>query len=135
MENYKNLDRMMNDEFGSKHIQRTAELFVEGTRCDAAAYGYIYDNPAPFGLGQYISERTDLKFGTMHGDDMYLIFNNTVRAGYPYTEDELRIQRDMIDMLAHFAKTGVPEYAGQPLTQLRRTNGFRFDKITRSGMA
>lgn len=42
----------------------------------------------------------------MHGDDMYLIFNSTVRQGYPYREDELRIQRDLIDMLAHFAETG-----------------------------
>lgn len=63
MENYKNLDRLMNDEFSTRHVQRTAESFVKGTR-GATAYGYVYDNPAPFGLGQFISERTDLKFGS-----------------------------------------------------------------------
>ncbi|XP_037950553.1 esterase-5B-like [Teleopsis dalmanni] len=68
----------------------------------SAVYAYIYDNPADAGIGQSLSKRNDIDFGTVHGDDYFLIFHNPSRPKQLRSDEEIN-SRKFIKMLEDFA--------------------------------
>ncbi|XP_061386880.1 esterase-5B-like [Musca vetustissima] len=70
----------------------------------APVYGYVYNNPADFNVGQGLSKRTDVNFGTVHMDDLSLILPTSSRS--PPRSDEKRVSQNFIEMLVNFVESG-----------------------------
>ncbi|XP_073838534.1 esterase-5B-like [Musca autumnalis] len=91
----------------------TAVLFKDGVLdslklhkqySQAPVYGYAYDNPADYNVGQALSKRMDVDFGTVHMDDLSLILPTSSRS--PPREDEKRVAEHFIQMLYNFVESG-----------------------------
>jgi len=102
MKTYDRIHRMFSDELFLSAINKTIELHRDHS--ESKVYAYLYDNPAPYGLAGIISNRTDLDFGTCHGDDVFLIYNLPLRG--EFRKDEEIISKKLIDMVQNFAING-----------------------------
>lgn len=103
----------------------------------APTYFYHFHHTAPYGVGQYMSNGTDFKFGAAHGEDIHLIYSTQVFRGtnHPYTKDERQLIELLLDMYYSFAKTGEPhlgkyempaiEFNAQMLVKLTEIWGAR----------
>ncbi|XP_030385853.1 esterase-5B-like [Scaptodrosophila lebanonensis] len=70
--NYPALEKMFTDVLFKDGIEETMKLHRKHGR--SPLYAFIYENPLLFGAGQILSKRTDYQFGTVHGDDFFLLF-------------------------------------------------------------
>ncbi|XP_034656812.1 esterase-5A [Drosophila subobscura] len=100
MESYWDLQRLFTDVLFKNSVQIAVDLHRKYGK--SPVYAFVYDNPAELGVGQILSRRTDVNFGTVHGDDVFLIFNVPF---VPATRrpDEQIISRNFIKMLESFA--------------------------------
>nr|AAD39962.1 esterase 6 [Drosophila melanogaster] len=102
IESYSELQRLFTDILFKNSTQESLDLHRKYGK--SPAYAYVYDNPAEKGIAQVLANRTDYDFGTVHGDDYFLIFENFVRD-VEMRPDEQIISRNFINMLADFASS------------------------------
>ncbi|XP_016997184.2 esterase P [Drosophila takahashii] len=100
VESYWDLQRMFTDILFKNSVPISFDLHRKYGK--SPVYSFVYDNPSDSGVGQVLSNRTDVYFGTVHGDDFFLIFNvGTLRKDI--RPDEEVISRNFIKMLEDFA--------------------------------
>ncbi|XP_016966768.1 esterase-5B [Drosophila biarmipes] len=99
-ENYWELQQLFTDVLFKNSTQDSLDLHRKHGK--SPAYAFVYDNPADRGIAQVLTKRRDIPFGTVHGDDYFLIFENVVRDPQ-LRPDEKIISRNFINMLADFA--------------------------------
>ncbi|ALC45773.1 maker173 [Drosophila busckii] len=128
--NYAYVERIFTDAIYRNGTQAAMQLYRQHVK--SPHYAYVYDTPADNGLAQWLAQRTDIKFGAAHGDDMFMIFESPLRA--PLRADEQQITKHFIKMIEDAAQTdGIMAYsncvfqnnAGQSQLQLMaiRSNG------------
>nr|XP_016933231.1 esterase 6 [Drosophila suzukii] len=99
-ENYWELQQLFTDILFKNSTQDSLDLHRKYGK--SPAYAFVYDNPADRGIAQVLTKRRDIHFGTVHGDDYFLIFENVVRDP-ELRLDESTISKNFINMLADFA--------------------------------
>ncbi|KAH8380143.1 hypothetical protein KR009_009183 [Drosophila setifemur] len=99
-ESYWDLQRMFTDVLFKNSVPKVLELHRKHGK--SPVYSFAYDNPSVSGVGQALSHRADVNFGTVHGDDFFLIFNVGQLRGV-LRQDEVIISRKFIKMLEDFA--------------------------------
>ncbi|XP_054734133.1 esterase-5B-like [Anastrepha obliqua] len=99
IDTYLNVQRMYTDVLFRNGVEQAIRLHRKHGR--SPVYAYVYDNPGEEGIGTALSGRRDVKMGTVHGDDFFLIFNNTVRS--KIRPDEQIISHKFVRMLEKFA--------------------------------
>ncbi|KAH8419064.1 hypothetical protein KR222_003238, partial [Zaprionus bogoriensis] len=122
---YLDVQRMFTDALYKNGTQLSIELQRKYGK--SPIYAFVYDNPADQGVGQWLSQRSDIFFGlytflnliklmaimfpslgSVHGDDFLLIFENSIRQ--PLRPDEREISKHLIGMVQRFAKSGTLVY-------------------------
>ncbi|XP_037718539.1 esterase 6 [Drosophila subpulchrella] len=108
-ENYWELQQLFTDILFKNSTQDSLDLHRKYGK--SPAYAFFYDNPADRGIAQVLTKRRDIHFGTVHGDDYFLIFENVVRD-LELRLDEQIISKNFINMLADFAlsDSGILKY-------------------------
>ncbi|CAD7002340.1 unnamed protein product [Ceratitis capitata] len=102
IDTYSNVQRMYTDVLFRNGVQQAIRMHRQ--YASSAVYAYVYDNPAEEGIGELLSHRSDVKMGTVHGDDFFLIFN---RAGKTKIRpDEQLIAQKFLRMLENFVAKG-----------------------------
>ncbi|XP_052845028.1 esterase-5B [Drosophila gunungcola] len=99
-QNYWELQMLFTDVLFKNSTQDSLDLHRKHGK--SPAYAFVYDNPADRGIAQVLTKRRHINFGTVHGDDYFLIFENVVRDPQ-LRPDEKSISRNFISMLADFA--------------------------------
>ncbi|XP_055376169.1 esterase-6-like [Condylostylus longicornis] len=107
-ENYWNIQRMLSDELMIEPIQDAVKLQREFSK--APTYYYVYDNPPPYGFANVISNRPEMNFGTIHGDDLLLILKSNIRDSHPWTEIERNLSAKFLEMYENFVETGIAKF-------------------------
>ncbi|KAH8270425.1 hypothetical protein KR018_009950, partial [Drosophila ironensis] len=100
LETYWDLQQLFTDILFKNSTQDSLDLHRKYG--NSSVYAYVYNNPADRGIAQVLTRQRDVKFGTVHGDDYFLIFENIVRDPQ-LRPDEERLSRDFIKMLEEFA--------------------------------
>ncbi|KAH8255233.1 hypothetical protein KR038_006553 [Drosophila bunnanda] len=100
LESYWDVQRMFTDILFKNSVWESLDLHRRYG--NSPLYSFVYDNPPESGVGQLLSNRTDVYFGTVHGDDFILIFDlgalrTTIRP------DEEVISGKFMKMLEDFA--------------------------------
>ncbi|KAH8255232.1 hypothetical protein KR038_006552, partial [Drosophila bunnanda] len=132
MESYRDLQQLFTDILFKNSTQDSLQLHRKYGK--SPAYSFVYDNPADKGIGQGISQRRDVKFGTVHGDDYFLIFDNVARNPQLRPDEEV-ISKNFIKMLADFAvsEEGTLTYGECTFQDNVGSETFNLLKITRDG--
>ncbi|KAH8359512.1 hypothetical protein KR093_007350 [Drosophila rubida] len=105
VESYLDVQRMFTDVLFKNDTQVAIDLHRQHGQ--SPVYGFVYDNPADTGVGQWLAKRNDIFFGTVHGDDYFLMFGNRLRVP---RSDETVISRQLIEMLVEFAQSETLKY-------------------------
>ncbi|XP_023160323.2 esterase-5B-like [Drosophila hydei] len=100
-DSYLDLQRMFTDVLFKNAIQKVIEL--NHSQRKSPLYTYVYDNPPESGLGNWISGRTDVFFGTVHCDDLFLIVNTLLHG--KLRADEQVISKNFLQMLIDFVES------------------------------
>ncbi|XP_034487505.1 esterase-5B-like isoform X1 [Drosophila innubila] len=106
VESYLDVQRLFTDVLFKNDTQLAIDLHRQHGK--SPVYGFVYDNPAEKGVGQWLSKRNDVFFGSVHGDDYFLIFENSVRQ--INRPDEKVISKNLIKMLEDFAQGDTVRY-------------------------
>nr|AAU05624.1 yEst-6 [Drosophila erecta] len=101
VESYWDVQRMFTDILFKNSVPSSIDLHRKHGK--SPVYSFVYDNPADFGVGHLFSNRTDVHFGTVHGDDFFLIFNPGLFQKYKRPDEEV-ISKKFIKMLEDFAR-------------------------------
>ncbi|XP_017021360.1 esterase-5B-like [Drosophila kikkawai] len=131
-ESYWDLQQLFTDVLFKNSTQDSLQLHRKyGT---SPAYSFVYDNPADKGVGQALSNRRDVKFGTVHGDDYFLIFENGLRNPQLRPDEEV-ISKNFIKMLGDFAVSdkGILTYGECTFQDNVGSETFNLLSITRDG--
>nr|CAA61458.1 carboxylesterase [Drosophila pseudoobscura] len=99
VESYWDLQRLFTDVLFKNSTEISLDLHRKHGK--SPVYAFVYDNPANTGIGQGLAKRTDINFGTVHGDDYFLIFENIVREPQLRSDEEI-ISRNFLKMLNDF---------------------------------
>ncbi|KAH8316737.1 hypothetical protein KR074_001570 [Drosophila pseudoananassae] len=99
VESYLDLQRMFTDVLFKNRTQVAVDLHRKFGK--NPVYAYVYENPADRGVAQVLTQRRDIKFGTVHGDDYFLMFESALRDSL--RSDEEKISKNFIKMIANFA--------------------------------
>ncbi|KAH8239924.1 hypothetical protein KR032_009400 [Drosophila birchii] len=100
LESYWDVQRMFTDILFKNSVWESLDLHRKYGQ--SPLYSFVYDNPTDSGVGQVLSNRTDVYFGTVHGDDFFLIFDlGALRTSI--RRDEEVISGKFIKMLEDFA--------------------------------
>ncbi|KAH8380145.1 hypothetical protein KR009_009186 [Drosophila setifemur] len=99
-ESYWDLQQLFTDILFKNSTQDSLDLHRKYGK--SPTYAFVYDNPADKGIAQVLTQRRDVNFGTVHGDDYFLIFENFVRD-LQLRPDEEKISKNFIKMLEDFA--------------------------------
>ncbi|XP_016966495.1 esterase P [Drosophila biarmipes] len=99
-ESYWDLQRMFTDILFKNSVPISIDLHRKYGK--SPVYSFVYDNPAVTGVGQVLSNRSDIYFGTVHGDDFFLIFDDLPLRAFVRPDEEI-ITRKFIKMLEDFA--------------------------------
>ncbi|XP_034122852.1 esterase-5C [Drosophila guanche] len=99
VERYLDLQRLFTDVLFKNGTELALDLYRKHGK--SPVYAFVYDNPANTGVGQFLAKRTDVNFGTCHGDEYFLIFENLAR-GPKMRPDEEIILRNFLNMLKDF---------------------------------
>ncbi|KAH8270431.1 hypothetical protein KR018_009957, partial [Drosophila ironensis] len=100
VENYWDLQRMFTDILFKNSVPKVLDLYRQFGK--SPVYSYVYDNPSESGVGQVLAQRRDVHFGSVHGDDFFLIFDVGALRTAPRPDEEI-ISRNFIKMLEDFA--------------------------------
>ncbi|KAH8364854.1 hypothetical protein KR084_012630 [Drosophila pseudotakahashii] len=132
VESYWDLQRMFTDILFKNSVPSSLDLHRKYGK--SPVYSFVYDNPSNSGVGQLLSNRTDVFFGTVHGDDFFLIFNvATLRKDI--RPDEEVISRKLIKMLEDFAldDRGILTFGECGFPNNLDSKQYEVLRITRSG--
>nr|CAA61463.1 carboxylesterase [Drosophila pseudoobscura] len=99
VESYWDLQRLFTDVLFKNSTEISLDLHRKHGK--SPVYAFVYDNPANTGIGQGLAKRTDINFGTVHGDDYFLMFENIVREPQLRSDEEI-ISRNFLKMLNDF---------------------------------
>ncbi|KAH8335341.1 hypothetical protein KR067_010989, partial [Drosophila pandora] len=100
VESYWDLQQMFTDVLFKNSTQDSLDLHRKYGK--SPVYAYVYDNPADKGVAQVLTQRRDIKFGTVHGDDYFLMFESALRDSR-LRSDEEKISKSFIKMITSFA--------------------------------
>ncbi|XP_017043010.1 esterase P-like [Drosophila ficusphila] len=100
VESYWDVQRMFTDILFKNSVPSAIDLHRKHGK--SPVYSFVYDNPAVTGVAQVLAKRSDVFFGTVHGDDFFLIFE-FAPLGRRIRPDEKVISRKLIKMLEDFA--------------------------------
>ncbi|KAH8297856.1 hypothetical protein KR054_011854 [Drosophila jambulina] len=100
VESYWDVQRMFTDILFKNSVPETLDLHRRHGK--SPLYSFVYDNPAESAVGQWLSNRTDVYFGTVHGDDFFLIFQAALLRPVIRQDEEI-ISGKFIKMLEDFA--------------------------------
>ncbi|XP_055912378.1 esterase-5B-like [Eupeodes corollae] len=103
-QNYFLFQKMYTDVIFADSTKKSWNLHKEYT--DSPFYGYVYDNPRPRNLGNTLSNRTDINFGTVHGDDFYLLFRGPDFDEVSFTENQKKMSSNFVRMIEDFCLKG-----------------------------
>ncbi|KAH8419199.1 hypothetical protein KR222_010425, partial [Zaprionus bogoriensis] len=106
VDSYWDLQRMFTDALFKNGTEIAVDLHRRHGK--SPVYAFVYDNPAESAVGQWLANRNDIFFGSVHGDDYFLMFENAVRV--PIRPDEKLISKNFIKMLEAFAQGGTLAY-------------------------
>ncbi|XP_017070568.1 esterase P, partial [Drosophila eugracilis] len=131
-ESYLDLQRMFTDILFKNSVPKLIDLHRKYGK--SPVYSFVYDNPSDVGVAQRLSNRTDIHFGTVHGDDFFLIFNTTTfrKTIRPDKED---ISKKFIKMLEDFALNdkGTLTYGECNFQNNMNSTKYEVLRITRTG--
>ncbi|XP_030385289.1 esterase-5B-like [Scaptodrosophila lebanonensis] len=99
---YQSVQRIFTDVLFKNGVEEALNLHRQHGR--SPIYAYVYDNPADLGIAQALAKRNDVHFGTVHGDDFFLIFANSIRDP-KMRPDEQTISQNFIKMLEDFVRS------------------------------
>ncbi|XP_022216766.2 esterase-5C [Drosophila obscura] len=99
VESYWDVQRLFTDVLYKNGTELALDLYRKHGK--SPVYAFVYDNPANTGVGQFFAKRTDIPFGTGHGDEYFLIFENLVRGPEMRSDEEI-ISRNFLHMLNDF---------------------------------
>nr|AAB70225.1 carboxylesterase-5A [Drosophila pseudoobscura] len=100
VESYWDVQRMFTDLLFKNSVTVSVDLHRKYGK--SPVFAFVYDNPSDVGVGQILSGRNDVYFGTVHGDDVFLIFNVSFVPANRRPDEEI-ISRNFIKMLEYFA--------------------------------
>ncbi|KAH8250975.1 hypothetical protein KR026_001830 [Drosophila bipectinata] len=100
LESYWDLQRLFTDVLFKNSVPKALDLHRQYGK--SPVYSFVYDNPSVSGVGQALSKRSDVNFGTVHGDDFFLIFDVGSLRGAIRPDEEI-ISRNFIRMLEDFS--------------------------------
>ncbi|XP_060648785.1 LOW QUALITY PROTEIN: esterase-5B-like [Drosophila nasuta] len=101
VENYSDVERMFTDILFKSGTENAIALHRQyGT---SPVYGYVYDNPSDSSFGIWLSNRTDITFGTGIADDYFLMFEHPLRS--TLRKDEKRISQNLVKMVEDFVES------------------------------
>ncbi|XP_032309973.1 esterase-5B-like [Drosophila ananassae] len=132
VESYWDLQQMFTDVLFKNSTEDSLDLHRKYGK--SPSYAFVYDNPADRGIAQVLTQRRDVNFGTVHGDDYFLIFENVVRDSQ-LRPDEERISKNFIKMLTDFAicEKGTLTYGDCTFQDNVGSEDFNLLSITRDG--
>ncbi|XP_017043488.1 esterase P-like [Drosophila ficusphila] len=131
-ESYWDVQRMFTDILFKNGVKASVELHRKYGQ--SPVYSMVYNNPAVNGVAQVLSNRTDLFFGAVHGDDFFLIFD--IGALRPVIRpDEEVISKTYIKMLEDFAlgDNGSPTFGQCILQNNANSEQYQVLRITQNG--
>ncbi|KAH8312761.1 hypothetical protein KR044_012673, partial [Drosophila immigrans] len=101
VENYSDVERMFTDVLFKIGTEDAIALHrMHGT---SPVYGFVYDNPSDSSFGKWLSNRTDIAFGTGIADDYFLLFEHPLRT--TLRKDEQIISNNLVKMLEDFVES------------------------------
>ncbi|XP_055843585.1 esterase-5B-like [Episyrphus balteatus] len=103
-ENYFKFQKLYTDVIFGDGVKKSWAFHKEYTK--SPVYGYMYDNPPPVGVGNLLSNRSDINFGTVHGDDYYLIFKCPECDNESFPENQKTMSSNFVKMIEEFCLTG-----------------------------
>ncbi|XP_055843584.1 esterase-5B-like [Episyrphus balteatus] len=120
-ENYKLVQNMYTDLLFANGVRNAWKLHKQYT--NSPVYAYVFDSPAPLGIGQMISRRFDISFGTVHGDDFFLMFKSPVPV--PFSKTQVVQSETFLNMVGEFNANGTLQFADCKFRENNaNTNGF-----------
>ncbi|XP_020812128.1 esterase P-like [Drosophila serrata] len=131
-ESYWDVQRMFTDILFKNSVPESLDLHRRYGR--SPLYSYVYDNPPESGVGQVLSKRSDVYFGTVHADDFCLIFEHG-RPRSALRPDEEMIAENFIKMLENFALSDEKEmmFGDCHFHNNVKSEKFQVLRITRNG--
>ncbi|KAH8250977.1 hypothetical protein KR026_001834 [Drosophila bipectinata] len=131
VETYLDLQRMFTDVLFKNSTLGSLDLYRRFGK--SPVYAYVYDNPAEKGIAQVLTKNRDVNFGTVHGDDYFLIFD--VINQDTQRPDAERISKNFIKLLENFAigDKGVLTFGDCTFQDNVGSDDFKLTSITRDG--
>ncbi|XP_017021111.1 esterase P-like [Drosophila kikkawai] len=131
-ESYWDVQRMFTDILFKNSVPEALDLHRRHGK--SPLYSYVYDNPTESGVGQVLSKRTDVYFGTVHGDDFFVIFD-LGRPRAALRPDEHIIAGNFMKMLENFALSDDREFSFGDCHFQNNVESEKFQvlRITRNG--
>ncbi|XP_034488753.1 esterase-5B-like [Drosophila innubila] len=131
LDSYWDVQRMFTDILFKNSVKKVIDLYKEYGQ--SPIYAYVYDNPPEAGLAQWLARRSDIHFGTVHGDDFFLMFGKQLQDTLP--SDKKIISQNFIQMMEDFAQCpdGALNYANCKFNDNRKQEQMQLLSITRSG--
>ncbi|XP_022216826.2 esterase-5B [Drosophila obscura] len=132
VESYWDLQRIFTDVLFKNSTELSLDLHRKHGK--SPAYAFVYDNPANTGIGQALAKRTDINFGTVHGDDYFLMFENMAREPQLRSDEEI-ISRNFLQMLNDFVRSdnGTLAFGSCVFRNNVGSNQLQLLSITRNG--
>ncbi|ALC45783.1 Est-6, partial [Drosophila busckii] len=101
IDSYWDVQRLFTDVLFKNGTELALKLHAKHGK--SPVYGYIYDNPATRGVASLLANRTDIHFGTVHGEDNFLIYDIDQKIR-PLRPDEKIISGHFIKMIEDFVR-------------------------------
>nr|AAB70239.1 carboxylesterase-5C [Drosophila pseudoobscura] len=132
VESYWDLQRLFTDILYKNATELALDLYRKHGK--SPVYAFVYDNPANTGIGQFFAKRTDVHFGTVHGDEYFLIFENLARGPEMRSDEEI-ISRNFLNMINDFVVSGngTMTFGNCVLQDNVGSNKFQLLSITKNG--
>ncbi|KAI8118699.1 hypothetical protein FF38_07317 [Lucilia cuprina] len=100
-ENYLKVQEIYTDVLFKNGVLEALKLHSQHNK--APVYAYVYDNPSDYSFSNDLSQRKDMKFGTVHADDFTLMMSYPSRS---LRSDEEILSSKFIKMLENFIQQG-----------------------------
>uniref|UniRef100_A0A6P4F597 Carboxylic ester hydrolase n=1 Tax=Drosophila rhopaloa TaxID=1041015 RepID=A0A6P4F597_DRORH len=131
-ESYWDVQRMFTDILFKNSVPNAVDLHRRYGH--SPVYSIAYDNPPNSGVGQVLSNRTDVFFGSVHGDDFFLMFSVPVLKKSNRPDEEV-ISKNLIRMIKDFAlsETGTLTFGECIFKNNVNSKEYQVLRITRNG--
>ncbi|KAG5677930.1 hypothetical protein PVAND_007644 [Polypedilum vanderplanki] len=110
-ENYQAFDDILSDRLFKHHSVVAIQLQSKWS----SSYYYYFNYKSLMGVGEIMSKTND-NLGIAHGEDVFLIFKSGLRH-LPYSDEELEMNKKLLNFYYDFAKSDTPKFAGLTIEQ------------------